>query len=258
LRARGLDAGALILPERHWAADPVGYYGEVAATLRRRELVGAAAQLQQELGLGWKDVGEEGSAQGKLVRRVDLASGRFALLSDSLEFSLVPWRPEMEQRIGRELSVRVRGGDFLRPAGERLEHFETERRRKDGCLVPVSVTASPILDRSGVVRGASIVARDISERLRGEAERAERRGDLEEALRLRFQAGLVDLDSRELIELRPALTNHELLSAVPSPTLAELVEGFEAVAYGGRAADEDDLRSARDGWPRVPAEAGRR
>ncbi|MFN3727926.1 MAG: relaxase/mobilization nuclease RlxS [Allosphingosinicella sp.] len=84
--------------------------GRLLATLRRRDLAGAAAQLQSELGLGWREVGEEGTAQGKLVRRVDLASGRFALLSDSLEFSLVPWRPEMEQRIGRELSVRVRGG----------------------------------------------------------------------------------------------------------------------------------------------------
>jgi type IV secretory pathway VirD2 relaxase len=84
--------------------------GRLLATLRRRDLAAVAAQLQSELGLGWRDVGEEGTAQGKLVRRVDLASGRFALLSDSLEFSLVPWRPEMEQRIGRELSVRVRGG----------------------------------------------------------------------------------------------------------------------------------------------------
>ena len=84
--------------------------GRLLATLRRRDLTVAAAQLQSELGLGWKEVGEEGTAQGKLMRRVDLASGRFALLSDSLEFSLVPWRPEMEQRIGRELSVRSRGG----------------------------------------------------------------------------------------------------------------------------------------------------
>jgi len=45
---------------------------------------------------------------------------------------------------------------------------------------------------------------------------------------------------------------------VPSPTLAELVDGFEAVAYGGRPADPDDLRNARDGWPRVPDEAARR
>jgi hypothetical protein len=95
-------------------------------------------------------------------------------------------------------------------------------------------------------------------RLRQEAEDAERRGELERALRLRFRAGLVDLDSRELIELRPALTNRELLRAVPSPTLAGLVDGFEAVAYGGRPADAEDLRSARDGWPRVAGEAGSR
>ena len=94
--------------------------------------------------------------------------------------------------------------------------------------------------------------------LRRAAERAEQAGDLAEALRLRFRAGLVELDDRELIELRPALTNRELLRTVPSPTLAELVDGFEAVAYGGRPAHEEDLRSARDGWPRVPEEAGRR
>jgi PAS domain S-box-containing protein len=57
-------------------------------------------------------------------------------------------------------------------AGARIEHFETERVTKDGRLLPVSVTASPVRDASGAVRGASIVARDISERLRGEAERA--------------------------------------------------------------------------------------
>jgi hypothetical protein len=100
--------------------------------------------------------------------------------------------------------------------------------------------------------------RESAGRLRHEADRAERRGDLDAALRLRFRAGLVELDHRELIELRPALTNHELLRALPSPTLAGLVDGFEAVAYGGRPADEDDLRSARDGWPRVPEEAARR
>jgi hypothetical protein len=91
-------------------------------------------------------------------------------------------------------------------------------------------------------------------RLRQEAERAERRGDLDAALRLRFRAGLVELEGRELIALRPALTNHELLRAVPSPTLAGLVDGFEAVAYGGRPAMPDDLEEARAGWPRVPDE----
>ncbi len=91
-----------------------------------------------------------------------------------------------------------------------------------------------------------------------DAERAERAGDLDAAVRLRFRAGLLELDSRELIELRPALTNRELLREVPSPTLEGLVDGFEAVAYGGRAAQHGDVSSAREGWPRVPEEAGRR
>lgn len=47
--------------------------------------------------------------------------------------------------------------------GQRVETFETIRRRKDGRLVPVSVTVSPVKDASGVIVGASKIARDISE-----------------------------------------------------------------------------------------------
>jgi len=54
--------------------------------------------------------------------------------------------------------------------GERIEHFETVRRRKDGQAVDVSVTVSPIYDSKGVIVGASAIARDISERRRTEAE----------------------------------------------------------------------------------------
>ena len=53
--------------------------------------------------------------------------------------------------------------------GERIEHFDTRRRRKDGSLVDISLTISPIRDRSGAIVGASKVARDVSERKRHEA-----------------------------------------------------------------------------------------
>jgi PAS domain S-box-containing protein len=56
-------------------------------------------------------------------------------------------------------------------AGQRIDHFETVRRRKDGTLVPVSLTISPIRDEAGVVIGASKIARDISERIRADDER---------------------------------------------------------------------------------------
>jgi PAS domain S-box-containing protein len=52
--------------------------------------------------------------------------------------------------------------------GERIEHFETVRLRKDGERVQVSLTISPIKDDDGQVIGASKIARDISERKRAE------------------------------------------------------------------------------------------
>jgi PAS domain S-box-containing protein len=48
--------------------------------------------------------------------------------------------------------------------GERVEHFESVRRGKDGRLVNVSLTVSPMLDASGKIVGASKIARDITER----------------------------------------------------------------------------------------------
>ncbi len=50
--------------------------------------------------------------------------------------------------------------------GERVEHFETVRRRKDGSLVDISLTVSPVRDDHGSIIGASKIARDISERKR--------------------------------------------------------------------------------------------
>src|ERR1700730_4772805 len=48
--------------------------------------------------------------------------------------------------------------------GERVDHYETKRKTKDGRIVTVSLTVSPVRDASGAVIGASKVARDITER----------------------------------------------------------------------------------------------
>ncbi|HYO92211.1 MAG TPA: PAS domain S-box protein, partial [Pyrinomonadaceae bacterium] len=53
-------------------------------------------------------------------------------------------------------------------AGQRIEHYETIRVRKDGTLVNISLTVSPIRDASGKIIGASKIARDITERVRAE------------------------------------------------------------------------------------------
>jgi PAS domain S-box-containing protein len=54
-------------------------------------------------------------------------------------------------------------------AGKSVAHFETVRQRKDGSLLPISLTVSPIRDDAGRVVGASKIARDISDRKRADA-----------------------------------------------------------------------------------------
>ena len=52
--------------------------------------------------------------------------------------------------------------------GERVNHYETVRKRRDGTLIDISLTVSPIRDARGTVVGASKIARDISERKHAE------------------------------------------------------------------------------------------
>jgi PAS domain S-box-containing protein len=54
--------------------------------------------------------------------------------------------------------------------GERIEHFETVRRRKDESLIDVSLSVSPMRDVGGKIVGVSRIARDITDRKRGEAQ----------------------------------------------------------------------------------------
>ncbi|HSP46366.1 MAG TPA: PAS domain S-box protein, partial [Chthoniobacterales bacterium] len=55
--------------------------------------------------------------------------------------------------------------------GERIDHYETVRRRKDGTMFDISVTVSPLKDKTGQIIGASKIARDISERIQNELRR---------------------------------------------------------------------------------------
>jgi signal transduction histidine kinase len=56
--------------------------------------------------------------------------------------------------------------------GERVEHYETRRRRKDGRVIDVALTVSPVRDAAGAIVGASKIARDITDRKLAEKERA--------------------------------------------------------------------------------------
>jgi PAS domain S-box-containing protein len=64
--------------------------------------------------------------------------------------------------------------------GERVDHFETIRRRKDGSLLDISLTISPVKDSFGRIVGASKIARDITERKRMDTELRRANRDLEQ------------------------------------------------------------------------------
>ena len=73
-------------------------------TLRRRELDGVSSKLAAETGLAHRPSAEGEHVAGVYRQRVTLASGRFAMIDDGLGFQLVPWRPALEQQLGKQVS----------------------------------------------------------------------------------------------------------------------------------------------------------
>jgi Domain of unknown function (DUF4129) len=92
---------------------------------------------------------------------------------------------------------------------------------------------------------------DDPEALERRAREAAARGDHELALRLAFRAGLLRLDRRGAIELRPSLSTGEVARVLRSDDFDRVAARFEEVAYGGRAAGPADVESAREGWSAV-------
>ncbi|EHL21973.1 type IV secretory pathway VirD2 component [Acidovorax sp. NO-1] len=79
------------------------------ATLRGRELAKAAEGIAAETGLEHRPVADGQRVAGTYRRSIQLASGRFAVLDDGLGFSLVPWKPVIEQRLGQQIAATVHG-----------------------------------------------------------------------------------------------------------------------------------------------------
>ena len=75
------------------------------ATLRSRDLLSAAEKIQAETGLSYRPAVDGELVSGVFRQSVVLASGRFAMLDDAMGFSLVPWRPLIESRIGQTVTA---------------------------------------------------------------------------------------------------------------------------------------------------------
>jgi PAS domain S-box-containing protein len=152
----------------------------------------------------YHDVSEQRQVEEVRARLAAIVeSSADAIIGEALDGTITTWNAgaerlfgyRAEEVLGRPVSVLMPAGeaeelpamlDKLR-RGERIDHYETVRLHKDGSLVPVSLSISPIRDAHGTVVGAAKIARDITERKRLEAELEARAAQLAEANRQKDQ-----------------------------------------------------------------------
>lgn len=79
------------------------------STLRAKELQTAARIIESDTGLVYRPTPDGDRVSGTYRRSLLLASGRFAMIDNGVGFSLVPWRPVIEARLGQSVSAIVRG-----------------------------------------------------------------------------------------------------------------------------------------------------
>ncbi|HTU99794.1 MAG TPA: PAS domain S-box protein [Luteitalea sp.] len=143
-------------------------------------MIGAAAVIRSISG-------RERHEQAERRLSAIVASSDDAIVSKDLDGTVTSWNRAAERIFGYTAADMV--GQSIRRiipadrqneedvvlaqvrAGKQVSHFETVRQRKDGTLVDVSVTVSPIHDETGAVMGASKIARDITAQRHAAAER---------------------------------------------------------------------------------------
>lgn len=124
-----------------------------------------------------------GNGQGGLLAAI-IESSDDAIVSKDLSGNITSWNRGAEQIfgytaeevVGRPITILIPGDRMDEEPGilervrrgERVEHYETVRLRKDGTLIDISLTVSPIRDAEGRIVGASKIARDVTERRRAQ------------------------------------------------------------------------------------------
>jgi len=156
---------------------------------------------------------EHEESVGRLAALV--ASSDDAIVGETLEGIITDWNRGAEkifgygpeEVLGKSVEILVpedHAGETERilervREGRKVDHFETQRKRKDGTVIDVSVTVSPVWDTSGRLVGASKVARDVSGAKLAERALAEREAHLQSVLDTVPDAMIV-IDTKGLIQ----------------------------------------------------------
>src|SRR5262245_55817571 len=177
---------------------------------REHPIDDSAAPIHDEQGaifgvvMVFRDVSQRRRHEHDLLRLAAvIESSDDAIVTKTLGGIVTSWNPGAErifgyteaEMVGRPITTLFpperlsEEAEFLRRlgAGERIQHFETERIRRDGQRLYMSVTLSPLRDSTGEVIGASKVARDITDRVTMHRREQAARREAEEANRLKDQ-----------------------------------------------------------------------
>lgn len=143
-----------------------------------------------------------------------IAGSDDAIISKNLEGNIQSWNASAtrlfgytpEEAIGRPITMLIPEDRLDEEPkilasirqGKRVEHFETKRRRKDGTLIDLSLTISPIRNSQGIIVGASKIARDITERRKAQEAQALLLSEMRHRIKNLFAltAGIVALGER--------------------------------------------------------------
>jgi PAS domain S-box-containing protein len=224
---------------RHSHVGPSESYVALASP---EERLRAIADLQQKASALEPEIEKNRRASESLSRLAAIVeSSEDAIVGKTLDGIVTSWNSaaermfgyRAEEMIGKPILATIppeRRSDFptileaIR-RGERVAHFETERVRKDGRRIHVSLTVSPIRDESGRVIGASKIARDVTERKRLEAEREQLLGIAQRA------CAEAEAASRSKDEFLATLS-HELRNP-----LSAVRNAVSAARLGGRSSE---------------------
>ena len=133
----------------------------------------------------FQDISERKEAEEEIRQLASIVeSSDDAIIGKTLDGTIVSWNRGAERLYGytaREMKGKPVSALIAAGApddvggilhnisrGDHVEHYETVRRRKDGALINVSLSVSPVRDRAGRIIGASTIARDITQRKRAE------------------------------------------------------------------------------------------
>ncbi|RFC32501.1 MAG: PAS domain S-box-containing protein [Candidatus Nitrotoga sp. SPKER] len=169
---------------------------EEIPTIQIKEFTHSEEPLQ--IAVGESETARESTAAALLAAIVE--SSDDIIISKNLNGIIKSWNLAAErifgysqaEAVGKHISLVIPSDRLAEEheimgnikSGQRISHFETIRRRKDGSLVELSITVSPIKDTQGNIIGASKIARDITARKTVEKELTEERETLETLNRL--------------------------------------------------------------------------